>query len=46
MRKTVIFKQPPTAMDEVECAPFNGIGAGIGGVMFKEVTENLSELCE
>jgi hypothetical protein len=44
-RKTVIFKQPTMEADpqhEGEVAPFSGMGAGIGGTMFREVTE-LSE---
>ena len=44
-RKTVIFKQPTMEVDpqqEGEVAPFSGMGAGIGGTMFREVTE-LSE---
>jgi hypothetical protein len=42
-RKTVIFKQPTMEVDpqqEGEVAPFGGIGAGIGGDMFREVTEH------
>jgi hypothetical protein len=37
-RKTVIFKQPGET-EPGDVAPFTGIGAGIGGTMFREVTE-------
>jgi hypothetical protein len=40
-RKTVIFKHPDVdPQQEGYVEPFNGIGAGIGGSMFKEVTEH------
>lgn len=40
-RKTVVFKQPAET-EPGDVAPFCGIGAGIGGTAFREVTE-LSE---